>query len=490
MKLESKVGAFFIGTIVILGVLILRTEKLEIFGKAKERVFRTEFAQVAGLNPQARIRIAGVPVGTVKEIEALHGRAVVTFSVEEKFSINKGAVASLSSIGILGEKYIELDPGQANQEILPPGSTIPSKTGISLDNLMETLGAIGTDVKGITYALNQSIGGENGRQKIDEIVDNIRTLTAEFRSMAQENHSAINNTMANVESITGELRDRLPRIAKQFEDLGKGLNEMVDQSKPEMKGLLGDVRKLAQGFQSTSENIRSITDKMNRGEGTIGKLLNDESTVQKLNAAVDNVNEMLGGLKSMELRLDMNAARWTARNDSQIGLGIELAPRKDYWYSLSLNSSPDGKISDSTRKVTTNEIDPITGLPKTSLVTVRTVNAEQVVTLSAEFMKRLGDYFVLHAGIIDGKGGAGAELRFLDDRLRFGGLAYDFGKRDDKPNPRYRVTSSFQFWKGLYIQAGMQDLANKEFRSVFAGGGIRWKDDDLKKLVGLASSGK
>ena len=488
MKLESKVGAFFIGTIVILGVLILRTEKLELFGKAKERSFRTEFAQVAGLNVQGRIRIAGVPVGTVKEIEAVKGRAIVTFTVEEKFPVNKGAMASLSSIGILGEKYIELDPGQPTQESLPAGSTIPSKTGISLDNLMETLGAIGSDVKGITYALNQSIGGENGRQKIDEIVDNIRTLTAEFRSMAQENHAAINTTMANMETISTELRDRLPRIAKQFEDLGKGLNEMVDQSKPEMKGLLTDVRKLAQGFQSTSENIRSITDKMNRGEGTIGKLLNDESTVQKLNAAVDSVNEMLGGLKTMDVRLDMNAARWTARNDSQIGLGIDFAPRKDYWYALALSSSPDGKISDSTRTVT--KIDPITGLPVSTLEKVRTVNAEQVVTLSAEFMKRLGDYLVVHAGIIEGKGGAGAELRFLDDRLRLGGLAYDFGKRDDKPNPRYRLTSSYQFWKGLYVQAGVQDLANKEFRSVYAGGGIRWKDDDLKKLVGLAGAGK
>jgi len=488
MKLESKCGAFFIVTIVILGVLILRTEKLEIFGKANERVFRTEFAQVAGLNVQGHIRIAGVRVGSVKEIGIEKGRAIVLFSVEDKFPVSKGATASLSSIGILGEKYIELDPGPGTQEALPAGSAIPSKTGVSLDNLMETLGAIGTDVKGITYALNQSIGGENGRQKIDEIVDNIRLLTGEFRAMAQENHSAINNTLSNVESISGELRDRLPKIAKQFEDLGKGLNDMVDQSKPEMKGLLTDVRKLAQGFQSTSENIRSITDKMNRGEGTIGKLLNDESTVQKLNAAVDNVNEMLGGLKSMDLRLDMSAARWTARNDSQIGLGIEFAPRKDYWYSLALNSSPDGKISDSTRTMT--KIDPITGLPVSTIEKVRTVNAEQVVTLSAEFVKRLGDHFLVHAGIVEGKGGAGAELRFLEDRLRFGGLAYDFTKRDDKPNPRYRLTSSYQFWKGLYVQAGVQDLANKEFRSVYAGGGIRWKDDDLKKLVGLASAGK
>jgi len=488
MKLESKVGAFFIGTIAILGVLILRTEKLEVFGKAKERTFRTEFAQVAGLNVQGHVRIAGVKVGSVKEIGIENGRATIVFSVEDKFAVSKGALASLNSIGILGEKYLELDPGKPGQGNLPDGSTIPSKTGVSLDNLMETLGAIGTDVKGITYALNQSIGGESGRQKLDEIVDNIRVLTAEFRSMAQENHAAINTTMANVENISGELRERLPKIAKQFEDLGKNLNEMVDQGKPELKGLMGDVRKLAQGFQATSDNIRAITDKMNRGEGTIGKLLNDDSTVQKLNTAVDNVNEMLGGFKNMDLRLDMSGARWASRSDSQVGLGIEIAPRKDYWYSLAVSSTPDGKISDNLRTVT--RIDPVTGLPVSVVEKVRTVTSEQVVTLSAEFVKRLGDHFVIHAGIIDGKGGAGAELRFLDDRFRLGGLAYDFTKRDDKPNPRYRATASYQFWKGLYVQAGGQDLGNKDLRTFFAGGGIRWKDEDLKKLVGLVGAGK
>jgi phospholipid/cholesterol/gamma-HCH transport system substrate-binding protein len=319
-------------------------------------------------------------------------------------------------------------------------------------------------------------------------VDNIRLLTAEFRAMSQENHAAINNTMANVESISADLRDRLPKLAKQFEDLGKNLNEMVDQGKPELKGLMGDVRKLAQGFQSTSENIRSITDKMNKGEGTIGKLLNDDSTVQKLNIAVDNVNEMLGGLKNMDLRLDLGGARWTSRGDSQIGLGVEIAPSKDYWYSLAINSTPDGKISDSTR--TTTKLDPFSGLPVSTVDKVRTVTSDQVMALSAEFVKRMGDHFVIHAGLIDGKGGAGAELRFLDDRFRFGGLAYDFTKRDDKPNPRYRATASYQFWKGLYLQAGSQDIGNKDLRTFFAGGGVRWKDEDLKKLVGLVGAGK
>lgn len=489
MKLEVKVGAFFIAAIATVAILILRMEKLELGGHNNTRLHTATFGQVAGLTLQSKVRVAGVPVGEVRRIELdRRGLALVTFGIPVSFEVYKDAQASLSSIGILGEKYIELDPGHAENGPLTEGAPVHSKTGVSLDNLMETMGEIGESVKGLTYSLNKSIGGEEGRQKLDEIVDNVRALTGEFRAMARENHAAINHTLANAEVITGDLKERLPKLAQQFEDLGKNLNSLINENRPELKGTMADVRKLASSFQDTSANLKSITAKLDKGEGTIGKLLTDESTFKKINAAVDNVNELLGGFKAMDMRLDLNGARWSKRGDSQTGLGIDIAPRHDYWYALQLNSTPDGKIADSTRTVT--RIDPKTGLPVEVLERTRNVTSDQALTVSAQFAKRLGENFVLSAGIVEGKGGGGAELRFLDDRFRFGALAYDFTRRDDKPNPRYRLTTSYQFHKGLYAQAGYQDLANKELRTVFFGGGLRWKDEDLKKLVGLAGAAK
>jgi phospholipid/cholesterol/gamma-HCH transport system substrate-binding protein len=485
MKLETKVGAFFIAAIAVLGFLILRMEKLEVFGSRSETRMSTEFDQVAGLSVQGAIRVAGVKVGTVTAINLDGKRARVILSLPKDFIVYRDATAQLSSIGILGEKYIELDPGHPEAGRMPDDGTIPSRTAMGLDNLMETLGSIGKDVKNITGALSGSIGGEQGRQKLDEIIDNVRVLTGQLRAMAQENHGSINTTMANVQQMTAELRERLPRIAKQFEDLGQNLNDMVNQGRPELQGVLTDVRRLTASLQATSDNVKDITEKMNRGEGTIGKLLNDETTVNKLNTAVDNVNSMLTGFKSMDLNLDLNAARWTKRGDSAAGIGIEFVPSHDHWYALNFNSTPDGKVGTSSSVVDVN-----TGLPTATVTTSRSTTTDQSFTLSAQFVKRLHENFVLSAGIVEGKGGAGAEFRALDDRFRFGLLGYDFTKRDDKPKPRYRATTSYQFYKGIYGQAGVQDIANPELRTFFLGGGVRWKDEDLKKLVGLASVGK
>ncbi|BDU69345.1 hypothetical protein GETHOR_14460 [Geothrix oryzae] len=488
MKLETKVGLFFTGAIFLLAVLILRTEKLEVGGKRNQSERFTIFDSVAGLSLQSAVRIAGVKVGDVRTIALENGKARVAIGLGNEVQVYRDASVSLGSIGILGEKFIDLDPGHSAMGPFPEGVPLPSKAGVSLDNLMETLSEIGKNVKGVTQSLNESIGGEQGRQKLDEIVDNIRVLTAEFRSMAQENHGAINNTMANVEAISSDLRDKLPKLAQQFETVGKNLNAILEENRPELKGVMSDVRKLAQSFQGTAENMKVLTDRINKGEGTIGKLLNDETTIKKINEAVDNVNGMLGGFNKMDFRLDMNAAQWDKRKDSRVGLGLEIAPRPDYWYALGFASTPDGKLSESTRTVT--QIDPITGQSVSVLEKNKFVTTDQSFTVSAQFAKRIGAA-IFSAGIVEGKGGGGLEFRTLDqDRLRFGILAYDFTKRDDKPNPRYRFTSSYQFWKGAYIQAGVQDIGNKDLRTVFFGGGLRWKDDDLKKIIGLAGAAK
>jgi hypothetical protein len=155
---------------------------------------------------------------------------------------------------------------------------------------------------------------------------------------------------------------------------------------------------------------------------------------------------------------------------------------------MGLHSTPDGKVRDETTLITWT--DPTTGQPAFMPASYRSVSSEQTYNFSAEFNRRLGKNVVVHAGIIDGFGGGGVEYRAFKDRFRLGALAYDFAQREGKEKPRVRTSASLEFWKGLYAEVGMQDLANKEARTFFVGGGFRWKDDDIKKLVGLAGIAK
>jgi phospholipid/cholesterol/gamma-HCH transport system substrate-binding protein len=487
------VGAFFVAAIFTVGWLAFKAERLTVFDRAPRRTFTARFTQAAGLPRQGKVRIAGVEVGKVVDIHLDGDRAVVRFSVHETVPVHKDAVASLSNIGILGEKYIDLNPGHADMGEAEAGAQLVGLTTAGLDAAMEGIGTIALDLKGITSALNDSIGGEQGRMKLDEIIDNLQTLTAEFRALAHENHGTLNRTISNIEAMSSDLRERLPLLAREFGELGANLNALLGDVGPDTGGLAKDIRKLAQGFMSASDNLVEITDRINKGEGTIGKLLTDETTVAKLNDAVDNVNELLLGMSAMEVRLDMNATSWMDRGNGgagagRAGLDIELARRDDYWYSIGVSTAPDGRVRDETSYITW--LDPATGQPVLVPVSYRSVNTEQTFNFSAEFNKRLGKNIVVHAGIIEGTGGGGIEYRAFKDRFRLSALAYDFLERENKENPRYRATASLEFWKGVYLQAGMQDLANSDTRTFFLGGGYRWKDEDLKKVVGLVGVAK
>ncbi|HEX7552964.1 MAG TPA: MlaD family protein, partial [Geothrix sp.] len=99
MRLETKVGLFFTGAIVLVAVLIFRTEKLELGGKRNQAERFTYFDTVAGLSPQSKVLVAGVPVGAVHTIALENGKARVVVDISKDVPIYADANVSLGSIG-------------------------------------------------------------------------------------------------------------------------------------------------------------------------------------------------------------------------------------------------------------------------------------------------------------------------------------------------------------------------------------------------------
>ncbi len=438
--------------------LVFSLDKLGLSAKKDLNVYSAYFDQVAGLSRQSDVRAAGVRIGKVESISLEGDKAKITFSLPKSMAVYAGSKVSLVSLGILGEKYVEFINGKSINSLLVSGSTLSTAQGSGLDELVSVLIDVGKDMKEITNSFN----GEG---------------------------SKLNSVMDNLNAITGDLRVRLPELAQDFQNAARSINNLIKDNEKDLSGSIKDLRLLATKFQSTADSLTLMTNKINSGDGTLSKLLNDGVTGEKINRTLDSLESALSGYTKLDLTLDASANYWSDRNDTRSGLRIELSPRTDYWYSLELNNSPDGKTSKVVKTSTT--VDPITGLPQGLLSSNSTTTSQNTFTVSAGFNKRLGN-MVFSAGIVDGKGGGSIEMRGLNDTLRFGITAYDFTKDPslNKNNPRYRVSSSYQFYKNFYVTAGVQDLANKDYRTLFVGGGIRWKDEDLKKLLGLAAIGK
>ncbi len=235
---------------------------------------------------------------------------MLTLSLDPEVQLHEGASAQITSLGMLGDKYIEILPGDSAAPLLPPGAELGGATTPSFDDVMRVATEIGADVKEVTEALRGSIGGPQGEEAIEEIVANIRELTASLKVLIAENQANVNQTTANFTDFSATLRDELPRITDKMNLLADQLNGVVGENRDDLQASMSNIRELTDRLQVSAENLNQITGKIASGEGSIGKLVNDETTVDNLNETLDSIengvdtlNETMGRYRRYRLEV-------------------------------------------------------------------------------------------------------------------------------------------------------------------------------------------
>ena len=137
MSSSVKVGIFFTVALALLAALILRIEDWNLFGPKGKRIDAL-FETVVGLDDKSAVRVAGVRVGRVDGIRLdPSGRSArVTLLIETELTLTEGALATIANQGMLGDKFVELDPGPAGAPPLAPGALLPGKSAIGFDQAM------------------------------------------------------------------------------------------------------------------------------------------------------------------------------------------------------------------------------------------------------------------------------------------------------------------------------------------------------------------
>lgn len=138
LTLDTVVGVFVLAGILCLGYLSIRLGKVEIFGGDYYRVSAL-FDSVSGLKPGATVEIAGVTVGSVENIgldSKDQGRARVTLKLRSGIKLRDDVIASVRTRGIIGDKFILLQPG-GSDTLIPPGGTIrDTESAVDLEELL------------------------------------------------------------------------------------------------------------------------------------------------------------------------------------------------------------------------------------------------------------------------------------------------------------------------------------------------------------------
>lgn len=447
---EFKVGAL----VVIIGGLIAFmslqvSDDPGFLGRSKKAWFLLPNA--GGLIKGSAIRSAGIPVGVIKDIKLQDGKARIDVTVTSDITLTRSATVDMKANGILGDKYVEISPGLSTDPELEDGGQILNiKGGNGLDDLMAQISEVAGSLKEVSKNLSEAVSKDGTDDHIlGRIVKNIEKLTKNFSDISEAN------------------KDQIGQIVTQLNGITKTVNDLVNDESEH--GFKKTWKTSMVRIDASLKNIEEITGKINRGEGTIGKLISDEKTADEVSAAIEGIGGMIDTANRVTTGIDFNGYYLDKAGYAKTAVGIQIQPGLDRYYYLGLVTDPAGVV-DKTNVVTTGSGGA------SNIDTVTTYKSKTKFT--AYFAKNFYD-LTLRGGLMEDTGGIGADYKMLPNRRLQASIdAYDFSSL------QLRATASYKFKYGLYIMAGYNDILNKkDIQSVFAGAGISLTNDDLKLLL-------
>jgi phospholipid/cholesterol/gamma-HCH transport system substrate-binding protein len=477
---ELKVGIFAIIVIIFLSYMTLKVGNLPMLWEKGYRLY-AEFDDISGLDEQSRIKIAGVDAGVVERISLMDGKARVTLLMSPDIEIHRDARVSLRMSGLLGDRYLAMTVGSPDKELLKNGDVIRfTEPAADFDTLANRLSEAANNFGKLAENLESIFSGDE-RDALRAAIKDFSELAHNLRVMTSENREPVANIIARLESLSVSLEEKSPELMENINEMvkffgkeGPSLIENLNQAALELKTLISEnkeaVRESVENIREVSRSASVISRKIERGEGTLGKLMQDDElydSLQKVSAEAEKSLEVVGNLRTF---LDFHSEYNTGEGEWKGYFDLTLQPRRDKYYVLGLVTDPRGSVETTERVVNG----------------VHTEEEETTteIEFTAQFARRFED-FVMRIGLMENTFGVGADYFFKNDDLRIKLDAWDFSANEAEADEAHlRIGLDYRVFKYLFISSGVDNLLNSERRGIYVGGGLRFEDEDLKYLLG------
>lgn len=279
MRKEVKIGLAGIGALLILffGINYLKGVNM----LKPESYYYVEFTDINGLANSSPVFANGLKVGLVRDIQYNYqkpGHVVVGIEMDEKMHIPQGSYAELVT-EMLGTVKINLKLKFENKDYFTPGDTLP---GVANPGIM-------------------GIAEKELMPKVEQMMPKLDSILSSLNQLLRD--PALKNTLHNAEQLTASLNATSKQLhtlmAKDVPALTSNITTITD----DLKQISGNLKNIdyASTFvkiDSTLQNVRLLTDKLNRKDNTIGLLLNDPSLYNNLNATSANAASLLEDLQA------------------------------------------------------------------------------------------------------------------------------------------------------------------------------------------------
>ena len=361
MSSEVKVGAVVLTALAVLATgIFLLGERSNLF--ALKNGYSISFANVSGLESGNPVQLNGVVVGRVEDVvlpeQIEQEKLTVWISLDRRFAdrVREDSVARIKTLGLLGDKYIEISSGSSEAPAVPSGGQIPAAPATDVDRLLSSGEDVVDNVAAISYSLRtllermergegllgemliDSESGQKTKQAVVETFESLRRITSKIESgngtlgalvMDEELGGRVEASVARIEtaltalesgsgplaallhdeSMRSELDAALGNIGKAAEQTEALILQLRDGNGL-LQRLLTDesyAQSLGDDLETLLRNLREVSGELLEGEGSLGKIIQDPSLYQAIDDVVVGVDES-------------RFLRWLIRNRQQAGI--------------------------------------------------------------------------------------------------------------------------------------------------------------------------
>ncbi len=420
--------------------------------------YRTMLKDASGIFEKTPIKVAGINAGRIKKIELVGSEALVTFEIQEKVKVTPNANLKIKSVGLLGDKFIDMDLGDTSGERLKEDSLLVTTSGGGFDDISKDASAVLKEVKDIAITIKEALRDEKGENVVKKIMANIDDITSSLKRVTTGNETKINQIVEDVRAVAEQLAFETDRYQKD--------SLMADLSK------IGPILDKADAAVS---DIKVIIADVKDGKGTVGKLLRDDAVVDQVSQTLSSVNRLVNRINNIEADIGLSTGANT-RQGSDTRFDIDIYPAPERFFRIGVVTNEFGPQQERrTDSFTSTDNGAET---KTS---VRKIHKDSF-KFNLQIGRRIQRYG-LRAGLIESTGGVGLDYYFPAWGTRTGVEMFDYQK---DAGPNVRAFTEIKLWNVLFTRIAGEDLISKDGNtSATISLGLRFNDQDLAALIGL-----
>lgn len=313
MSNETKVGLLAVITIVLsfIGYNFLKGINLI----NAPNLLYANYRNVASLTVSSPVIINGLQVGVVKDIYFLDDLQTIeiAMNIEKDYKIPKDAAAVITSLGIMGGTAVQLKYNSIcnGDNCAQSGDRIkgrvagpleaflgkPEEMDSYLNSLRENIGPLTDSIKSRVANPNSDDAIAKSIRDIAIVLENLKETTVGLNNMIQANAKPLNQTLKNVDSITDDLSESGPSfqgIMQNTDTLTANLAQLeLETTLNSTNDAINSLKSTMTSADKAVEQLTQLLEKINRGEGAIGKLMTDETLITQFSSTATRLDSVL-----------------------------------------------------------------------------------------------------------------------------------------------------------------------------------------------------